>query len=57
VGWNARVRVQLPLATTEVPQVFVSLNSDGLVPPREMLLMLREVFPTLVSVTILGELV
>src|SRR5438876_784070 len=57
VGWIVKVRVQLPTATTEVPHVLVWLKSDGLVPPREMLLMLSEVRPMLVSVTVFAELV
>src|SRR5436853_591609 len=57
VGWNAAVRVQVPLGATEVPHVFVSLKSDGLVPPREMLLMLSEVVPALVSITVWTVLV
>jgi hypothetical protein len=57
VGWKASVRVQLALAATELPQLFVSVKSVGFVPPREMLEMLSAVVPTLVSVTGKGELV
>jgi hypothetical protein len=52
VGWNVMVRVQLPLAATELPQVFVSVKSEGFVPPREMLVMLKAALPTSVSVTV-----
>lgn len=52
VGWNVMVRMQLPPAATELPQLFVSVKSEGFVPPREMPVMLRAVLPTLVSVTV-----
>jgi hypothetical protein len=57
VGWNVIVRVQLPFDATELPQLFVSVKSEGLVPPRVMLLMVSAVGPTFVNVTLYGELV
>jgi hypothetical protein len=56
-GWNVMVRVQLPFDATELPQLFVSAKSEGLVPPRVMLLIVSVGGPTLVSVTVQGELV
>jgi hypothetical protein len=57
VGWNVMVRVQPPFDATELPQLFVSVKSEGLVPPTVMLLIVSVVGPTLVSVTVYGELV
>jgi hypothetical protein len=57
VGWNVNVSVQLPLAATELPQLFVSVKSEGFVPATEMLVILKAVLPTLVSVTVWGALV
>src|SRR5205807_1086442 len=51
-GWNAIVMVQLAPAATELPQVFVSLKSAGLVPASETEVMLSPVVPTFVKVTV-----
>ena len=57
VGWNVIVRVQLPFDATEVPQLFVWVKSEGLVPLRMMPLMVSAVGPTLVKVTLYAVLV
>jgi hypothetical protein len=44
--------VHVAPAATELPQLFVSLKSDGLAPPKEMLLIVSGLLPTLVSVSV-----
>jgi len=57
VGLNLSVIVQLFPASTDVPQLLLSMKSPGLLPPRVIPLIARVVLPTLVSVTVLGVLV
>lgn len=51
VGANVTLIVQLPPAATEVPHVLVCAKSPGLVPVNPILLMVKEAFPVLVTVT------
>lgn len=57
VGVKVTLMVQLPLAATELPQVFVCAKSPGLAPVNVMLLIARAVFPVLFSVTACAALV
>ena len=52
VGVKVTVKVQLPPAARELPQVLVCPKSPGLVPLKAMLLMDRAVFPLLLSVKV-----
>src|SRR5512146_843544 len=51
VGVKVTLMVQLPLAATELPQVFVWAKSPELVPASEMPLIVRVLLPMLVRVT------
>jgi hypothetical protein len=57
VGVNVTLIVQLPLAATELPQVFVSAKSPALVPVMLMLVMLKLALPVLLRVTFCAALV
>ena len=57
VGVNVTLIVQLLFAATELPQVFVSAKSPGLVPVMLRLVMLKLVLPVLLSFTLCAGLV
>src|SRR5439155_5967246 len=56
-GLNVSLKVQLALAAYEVPHVWVCAKSPALVPVIATPVMLRQVVPTLVSVTVFAALV
>jgi hypothetical protein len=56
-GWKVTLIVQFAPAANELPQVLLSLKSDGFVPLREILLMLNDALPRLVSVTVFAVVV
>ena len=57
VGAKVTLMVQLPLPASELPQLFVSAKSPGLVPAKVILLMVSAAFPVLFSVTAWATLV
>ena len=57
VGLNVTLMLQLAPAANELPHVWVWPKSPGLVPVMAIPVMLRLFVPTLVKVTVRGELV
>ena len=57
VGLNVTLMLQRAPGVNELPHVFVSAKSPALTPVSAMLLMLKVVVPTLVSVVVLAVLV
>jgi hypothetical protein len=57
VGLNVTLMMQLDPAASELPQVWVWAKSPGLFPLTAMLVIVKEVVPTFVSVTFIAALV